>query len=88
MKNQSFLNKVMNAITGLRFAWQDERNFRVQVVLALLASLLFTIIQPDAIWWALITLCIALVLAAELINSAANTKAIQSVMSAHQIASG
>jgi len=70
MKNQSFVNKVSNALAGLRSAWQDERNFRVQVTLGLAAFILFVIIQPAAIWWALIILCITLVLAAELVNSA------------------
>ena len=35
MKNQSFVNKLVNAIAGLRSAWQDELNFRVQVILGL-----------------------------------------------------
>jgi len=70
MKNQPFINKLNNAIAGLRSAWQGERNFRLQVMLGIVAVAVFTGVRPAAIWWALIVLCIALVLAAELANSA------------------
>ncbi len=70
MKNQSFLNKLRNAGIGIRHAWACERNFRVEVVLGILAVVVFAIVQPAAIWWALIVVCIALVLALELANSA------------------
>lgn len=42
---------------------------RRHLVAALLAIWVFAWAQPAAIWWALISLCIALVWAAELINS-------------------
>lgn len=70
MKNQSFVRKLLNASTGIRCAWRDERNFRVQVIIGLVAVVVFAWVQPAVIWWALIALCIALVLAAELANSA------------------
>ena len=70
MKNQSLPNKLRNAYAGIRFAWADERNFRVQVGLGLATLFAFALIRPAAVWWALIVLCVALVLAAELLNSA------------------
>jgi undecaprenol kinase len=70
MKNQSFPKKLRNAICGIRFAWTEERNFRLHVVLGLAALVVFALVRPAALWWALIVLCIALVLAAELVNSA------------------
>ena len=70
MKNQHIAIKIRNAANGLRFAWQDEHNFRLHVIFAATAIGLFLLIQPGVIWWALIILCIALVLAAELLNSA------------------
>ena len=70
MKNQHFTIKVLNALAGLRFAWRDERNFRTHIWLSLITLAVFFWLQPAAIWWALIILSIALVLAAELINSA------------------
>lgn len=70
MKNQSFPDKLRNASAGIRFAWAAERNFRVQVVLGLVTAILFAIVRPAALWWALIVLCVALVLVVELANSA------------------
>ncbi len=70
MKNQPVINKINNAINGLRAAWRDEDNFRLHIFSTLATLILFSIVQPAAVWWALIILCIALVLAAELINSA------------------
>ncbi len=70
MKNQPISNKIKNAINGLRAAWRDEDNFRLHIQSTLATLILFSIVQPAAVWWALIILCIALVLAAELVNSA------------------
>ncbi len=70
MKNQSFRSKVANALAGLRVAWSAEHNFRTEVVLGVVTLGLFAVVQPAAAWWALIVLCITLVLAAEQVNSA------------------
>lgn len=70
MKNQSFPNKLRNAFSGIRFAWATEHNFRIETILALATLAAFAIVRPAALWWALIVLCVALVLAAELANSA------------------
>ncbi|WP_313951381.1 diacylglycerol kinase [Accumulibacter sp.] len=70
MKNQVFTKKLRNAFAGIGFAWTEERNFRVHVALGLATLLAFAVLQPTAWWWALIVLCVALVLAAELLNSA------------------
>ncbi len=75
MKNQSFPNKLRNAFAGIRFAWDAERNFRIEVVLGLVTLVAFAVIRPAAPWWALIALCIALVLVVELANSAMETLA-------------
>lgn len=66
MKNQSFPKKLRNAFSGIRFAWTEERNFRLHVVLGFAALVVFALVRPAALWWALIVL----VLAAELVNSA------------------
>lgn len=70
MKNQTFLRKLQNALSGIAFAWKTERNLRIEAMFGLAALAVFGLVQPAAIWWALILLCILLVLAAELINSA------------------
>lgn len=70
MKNQSFPKKVRYALSGIGFAWAAERNFRTQVILGIVTVVAFSIVQPAAFWWALIVLCVSLVLAFELANSA------------------
>lgn len=70
MKNQSFPKKVRNALSGIGFAWAEERNFRIQVFFGAVTFVVFSIVRPSAFWWALIVLCVALVLVAELVNSA------------------
>ncbi|AYH45688.1 diacylglycerol kinase [Azoarcus sp. DN11] len=70
MKNQPFPKKLRNAFAGIRVAWTAERNFRIEVVLALVTLGAFAIVRPAAPWWALIVLCVALVLVTELANSA------------------
>lgn len=70
VKNQHFLRKLSNALAGIAFAWKTEQNFRIEVFFGMATLAVFAILQPAAIWWALILLCIMLVLAAELVNSA------------------
>lgn len=70
MKNQSFPIKLRNALAGIRYAWQAEWNIRAHSLLGLIALIVFALLQPAVIWWALIALCIGLVLAAEMANSA------------------
>jgi len=70
MKNQTFKLKVLNAMQGLRFAWRDERNFRTEILLGMVTLAVFALVRPSLMWWALIVLCIALVLVTELANSA------------------
>lgn len=59
-----------NALSSIAFAWKTEQNFRTEVIFGLATLMVFGFLRPTAIWWALILLCIMLVLAAELINSA------------------
>ena len=70
MKNQSFPRRLSFALTGIRAAWRTESSFRVHVVGAFAAfgALLFW--RPAPLWWAVITLAVAAVVAAELMNTA------------------
>ena len=70
MKNQRLNVRTAFAWAGLRAAWHSERSFRTQVIMALMASVVMGVLQPALIWWALVGAIIALVLAAELINTA------------------
>ena len=70
MKNRSFSARFGFALAGLRAAWRYEKSFRTQSLFALAALLLLIVLRPAPLWWALIGVTIALVLAAELINTA------------------
>ena len=73
MKNQDIKKKVLNAVNGILYAWEHEDNFRTHIALAGISVLVFLFIQPTLVWWGLIFLCIGLILAAELANSAIET---------------
>lgn len=70
MKNQHFKHKLLNAWNGIRYAWDQEDNFRAHIFLGAAAFVFFLFVQPVLFWWGLIILCITLILAAELANSA------------------
>lgn len=70
MKNQHLGARLAFAWAGLRAAWHGERSFRTQGIMALIAGGVMGVLQPALIWWALVGMMIALVLAAELINTA------------------
>ena len=70
MKNRSLLARIGFAVAGWRAAWARERSFRTQIGFAGLALLALLMLRPSPIWWALVALTCALVLALELINSA------------------
>lgn len=70
MKNRSLLARIGFAVAGWRAAWARERSFRTQVWFAGLALLALLMLRPSPIWWGLVALTCALVLALELINSA------------------
>jgi undecaprenol kinase len=69
-KNQSLFRRFGFAFQGLAAAWRSEANFRIQLValLIVVAFLIFEKLEP--IWWALVLLTSAAVLAAELFNTA------------------
>lgn len=70
MKGQTFRRRLGFAMRGLVLAVRRERSLRTQLLAAgaVLALLLAT--RPAAVWWALLLLACALVLVAELLNSA------------------
>ena len=70
MKNRSIGARIGFALSGWKTAWRRERSFRTQAWCGLAAFAALIVIQPPPIWWAVIGLTCALVLALELINSA------------------
>jgi undecaprenol kinase len=70
LKNQPLIRKFGFALQGIVYATRTESNMRRHWVMAVFVLLLFIWLQPSALWWALIIMCISLVIAAELANSA------------------
>ena len=65
-----FIESFQYALSGLRYVWREERNFRIQVIIAILVifGLFLLDITPEMI--GLVIIAIALVLTAETINTA------------------
>lgn len=70
MKNQDFLKRLGFALAGISVAVRSERSVQAQVFFAFAATGLVLVLRPALIWWALVGVMIAIVLAAELINTA------------------
>lgn len=70
MKNRPFHQRLRFAVAGIREGWRRERSFRTHVMFGGLAAVALLVLRPSPIWWAIIALVVALVWAAELVNSA------------------
>lgn len=70
MKNRPFRERIGFALAGWREAFARESSFRTQLGMAGLAAVALIVLRPAPVWWALVGLTCALVLALELINSA------------------
>lgn len=70
MKGQSFLRRLGFALSGLILAWRNERSFRTQAVIAVAVLGALITLRPAPVWWGLVALACAGVLAAELFNGA------------------
>ena len=70
MKNRSLRARVGFAIAGWKAAWSRERSFRTKAWCAVLAFIALYMLQAPPIWWVVVAVTCALVLALELINSA------------------
>jgi undecaprenol kinase len=70
MKNRPFIHRLRFALAGLLEGWKRERSFRTQVFLGVLVVIVVLVLGASLIWCAVVALAIALVLAAELLNSA------------------
>lgn len=70
MKNRPFRERLGFAAAGLRDGWRRERSFRTHCLFAGLAALALLVLRPAPVWWGLVAVVIALVLALELVNSA------------------
>ena len=69
-KNRDFIHRLRFALAGLAAAWRSERSLRFQLVVLLAVAVACAYLQIEAIWWALVLLTSAGVIAAELVNTA------------------
>lgn len=69
-KNHSFAQRLGFALAGLSHALRAERSLRTELAILLVVVLVLAYLRPPALWWALVGLCAAGVLAAELFNTA------------------
>lgn len=70
MKNRRFVDRLGFALAGIAGALRTEQSLRTQAMIAVAVLPVMLIFRPALVWWALVGLTIALVLAAELINTA------------------
>jgi len=70
MKNRSFAVRLGFALGGIVHALRAERSFRTQAIAAVAVVIVLSWLRPAPIWWAVIGLTCAAVLAAELLNTA------------------
>jgi undecaprenol kinase/diacylglycerol kinase (ATP) len=64
-----FIKSVGFAINGLRVAWREQPNFKIHLALVVLVTLAAWLVKLSIVEWALIVICVGVVLAAELFNS-------------------
>lgn len=70
MKNGSFAARLGYALAGIRMVWRRETSFRMHCGFALAAIGVAALLRVSLVWWAIVGLCIALVLAVEMVNAA------------------
>ena len=69
-RNRSFGRRLGCALRGLAFGLRTQSSVRVQALAAALVLLALAALRPEPLWWALVALACAVVLAAELLNTA------------------
>ncbi|NBP05899.1 MAG: diacylglycerol kinase family protein [Bacteroidetes bacterium] len=70
MQHTNFISSVKNAIKGLRTAFREQRNLRIQAMVAVLTIFIGIWLKITRMEWAIIFTCIGLVMGLELLNSA------------------
>jgi undecaprenol kinase len=70
VKNRGFRERLGFAFAGISSGWRGEKSFRTQSAIAGLALVALLVLRPAPVWWGLVAVCCASVLALELLNSA------------------
>ena len=69
-KNHSFTSRLRYALQGVAHGLRAEASLRAQAMMFVAALVALVVLRPGALWWALVLLASAGVLAAELFNTA------------------
>jgi len=69
-KNQRFRTRLGFALRGFAHAMRSEASLRLQALAGAAAFAVLCALRPLAVWWALVVLASAAVVAAELFNTA------------------
>ena|SRR3972149_9225590 len=72
-KNHPLAESIGYALEGLKFAFIEGRNFKIQIGFAILISILGIVLKINSSEWLALILIITLVLILELINTAIET---------------
>jgi len=70
VKNRPFSARLGYAVSGIRLVWRREKTFRAHCLFALAALGACAALRASPLWWAIIVLCIAVIVALEAMNSA------------------
>lgn len=66
----SFKESVGHALDGIEYTITHERNFRIEIIFAILVTIASFIFKVSLIEWGLLVLVIGIILALEMINTA------------------
>lgn len=69
-KNRSFTARLRYALQGLSHGLRSEASLRTQAIVFVAVLIALAVLRPAALWWAMVLLASAAVLAAELFNTA------------------
>ena len=69
-KNPTFLNAFKNALRGCALAVKNERNIKIQLVAAVLVTIMGFLFRISSVEWAILVLTIFFVIVTECLNTA------------------
>lgn len=67
---RALFSSFKDAFSGVKFTFKNERNFRIHTVVTVLVVTAGFVLKISLLEWIIIVLCIGLVLAMELVNTA------------------
>lgn len=73
MKNKKLINSFKYAFTGMWSAYKSERNMKIHIAVAILVILFGIFLQISTYEWIACIVCFAMVIGAEMFNTAIET---------------